>query len=401
VELPACHVDPTHDARRWTRSFAALLAALGCHACAPAAVSSERVVDGIPAGLGIVVVESDWTSGAAEVVEPVTHVAPPPNSGLGIDPDPLLRRLVDPAGREHVFLLGRRTGRISELDRAGKLLRSFFVGDDGDFAGAPNPTDLAYAPDGNLWVTRWAKSTLLVLGPDGARVGAVDLSKLADADGRPEMSAIAIVEGIAYVALERLQADGSGSLVPTAYSSIAAVDTRRTAGAPTEYVRLPPGALNPMMPFRRRQDGPATELWIHCLGAPQAVPPVPGALVKLELTKGTATTVLDGRPSGTFFYGYDIVDAHTGWVVVASLANADNPTTLVPFDPSTGELKPAWYRRDSYQLSDVHVSGGRLFLVDRQSQEQAVVIFDTTDGSIVNRFATRLPAVEMVLLRQP
>jgi hypothetical protein len=356
------------------------------------------VVNGLPAGDGIVVVESDWTSGAAEAVDPVTHVATPPNSGLGIDPDPLLRRVVDPAGAEHVFILGRRTGRISEIDRSGKLLRSFPVGDDGDFASASNAADLAYAPDGNLWVTRWAKSTLLVLGPDDSRVGTVDLSKLADADGRPEMSAIAIVDGIAYVALERLHADATGSVVPTEYSSVAAIDTRQTAGAPAEYVRLPPGALNPMMPFRRRHDGPATELWIHCLGAPQAVPPVPGALVKLDLTTGTATMVLDGRPSGSFFYGYDIVDAHTGWVVVASLANADNPTALVPFDPSTGEMKPALYRRETYMLSDVQVSGNRLFLVDRRSTEPAIVIFDAEKGSIVSKFATRLPAVEMVLL---
>jgi hypothetical protein len=362
----------------------------------------------IPKGLGLVVVESDFGGTSyVEAIDTDTH-AIVGKGGLFVDADPLLRRVVDPGGTEHLFIIGRKNGKLTEIDRAGAALRTISVVDDGADPISADPDDVAIAPDGKLWVTRYLQSTLLVLNADGTRAGTVDLSKLADADGRPEMSAIAIVGGIAYVALARLSPSVGGSdPAPTDYSSIVSIDTQTQPWIPKLFQILP--VPTPRERFRHALYGPATDLWISCLGAPRSVPASPGALVKIDVTgKNDPQVVLDGtklllngKATRGFVNGYEVYDADRGWAVVASIDSPDNPTSVVEFNPTTGQIvSNVWFGRDAFDLWDLALADDRLLVLDRNRQDPAIVVLDASDGSLIEpRITTRLAPVELVVLR--
>ncbi len=361
----------------------------------------------MPKGVGLLVVESDFTSSYVQAIDSDTH-AIVGDKGKFIDRDPELRRLVDAAGTEHIFIVNRATGTLAEVDRAGTRVRTISVVDDGADPSSADPYDVAIAPDGKLWVTRYFQSTLLVLDADGTRAGTVDLSKLADADGRPEMSAIAIVGNVAYVALQRLSPGLGGSdPAPTDYSSIVTIDTQTTPWIPKFFQKLP--VPTPRERFRRAAYGPATELWISCLGAPRSVPPSPGALVKIDTTgladpqvilDGTQL-MLNGKATRGFINGYDVYDSERGWAVVASIEDTANPTSVVEFNPTTRQIVTnIWYARGTFDLWDVALADDRLLVLDRNHLDPAIVVLDASDGSLIEpRITTTLPPVELVLLR--
>lgn len=358
---------------------------------------------------------SDFTTSGVLSVDPDTH------SGRSLasiewDPDPELRRLVDPSGREHLFVLGRHLGRLMEIGRDGSPVRRqdgspryWSVVDEGAEPSSANPFDVAYAPDGSLWVTRYNQTSLVILDADGKRTGTVDLRGWADADGRPEMTAIAIVDGIAYVALARLASTPDDPMPgPTAMGSIiVAVDTSTHAVSQA----FPTGALpvpNPVERFRHAVNGPRTQLYLACRGAPLSKVKVPGGLVKLDVAAKTQTLALDGRAltpvQGTtfrgFLSGYEVLDDERGFAIVASMETSDNPTSVVEFNPATGKIvSPVWYAKSSYTLFDLVLADDRLLVADRTDDALAIVVLDATNGSTIGRVPTLLPPVEMVLLR--
>lgn len=367
----------------------------------------------MPKSVGMVVLESDFTTSGGFGVDPDTHATSEP-IGISWDADPQLRRLVDPSGKEHLFVLGRHLGRLMEIDRTAKPLRDgdaryWSVVDDGADPASANPYDAAYAPDGSLWVTRYFQSSLAILDADGKRTGTVDLKAWADADGRPEMTAITILDGIAYVALARLAATADDPTPgPTAMGSIVvAIDTKTHAVSQA----FPSGALpvpTPAARFRHAVFGPPKQLFLSCLGAPMSKLQVAGGIVKLDFEAKTQTLVLDGRAlapaSGAtfrgFVSGYDVLDDERGFAIVASMETADNPTSVVEFNPSTGTIVSAvWYGRSSFQLFDLAIADDRLLIADRYPYDPAIVVLDASDGATIGRVKTQLPPVELVLIR--
>lgn len=73
--------------------------------------------------------------------------------------------------------------------------------------GGTNPYDVALI-DGELFVSLYEEAHLGVFDPDsGTSLGTVDLSAHADADGIPEAASMVEVDGLLYVALQRLDRD--------------------------------------------------------------------------------------------------------------------------------------------------------------------------------------------------
>ena len=383
------------------------LVALACGSCQAIANAQDPDTAAMPPNVGVVVVESDFQSAAIEAIDTDTH-ALVTNTGLFVDSDPELRRVLDPAGAEHLYILGRSGGTLTEIDRAGHVQRTMSVVDPGAAASSADPYDVAYAPDGTLWITRYNQPTLLVLGTDGSQLGTVDLSALADPDGRPEMAAITIVDGMAYVALDRLAPGVNGNPpAPTDYSSIAAIDTRTKPWKAVESQRLP--AFTPRERFRHAIYGPPNEFFISCLGAPMSTPPIPGALVKIDVTGHVAPRVvldgsqlmLNGKATRGFVNGYDVLDDERGWAVIASIDDPNNTTSVVEFNPTTGDIVTnVWYSRSKFYLWDLALADDRLLVVDRDPVDPTLVVLDASDGSVITpNIPSRLPAVEMVILR--
>jgi hypothetical protein len=399
-----------------------LLAPLALVGCTVFSDPVDPDTTAMPKSVGMIVIESDFQTGAAFAVDPDTHAGSGHDPDILWDPDPQLRRLIDPSGVEHLFVLGRRLGRIMEINRKAEpvtvydaaahkdVIRYWSVVDDGADPSSADPYDAAYAPDGSLWVTRYFQSSLVILDASGKRTGTVDLKAWADADGNPEMTAIAIIGNTAYVALARLGYASKEDTMPgpTAMGSIiVAIDT--TTHAVTQA--FPSGALpvpTPVERFRHAVYGPATQLFLACRGAPLSLNKVPGGLVRLDFAAKTQTLVLDGREltpvGGTtfrgFVSGYDVLDDERGFAVIASMESSDNPTSVVEFNPTTGKIvSPVWYGRSTYKLFDLAIADDRLLVADRTDDALAVVVLDASDGTTIGRVTTALPPVEMVLLR--
>lgn len=349
----------------------------------------------LPREVGVFISESSATfDGAAlETILPGTHKRVR-TEGFGLDVDMQTRRLVDPDGRERIFTLHATQGLVVERDREHRRLQEWSVFEDGKLPASANPRDLAFAPDGSLWITRYAETSLLILGKNGARA-TVDLQAFADDDGRPDMSAIAIVGDTAYVALRRLE---SGFGTTKNDPVLVAIDTRTRTARP--FVTLP--AKNPGEKFRVRGGA----LWISCIGGPLMTPPDQNAaLVRVDLATATAKKAFDAKAAGGFVTAFELADDATGYAIVASFESRDNPTSVLRFDPSRGVRLDAepWARTSGYSLWDLGLlpTSGLLLVADRSRDAPGLRILSTRDGARLGHLTTRLEPVEFFFLRSP
>jgi hypothetical protein len=338
----------------------------------------------------VIVAESSSALDAAAIegIVPGTHRRTT-TTGFALDPDTLLRRLVDAQGREHIYTIQRTQGVIVERDRTGLQLARFDVTEPGIPAAKSDPADLAIAPDGSLWVTRYLQSTLLVLEPDGTRRRTVDLSSFDD-DGNPQMTAIAIDSGRAIVALEKL--DDAGGLTTKTKGTLISIDLATYAATP--FVELP--AKTPREKFVRGPDG---ALYVACIGGPRNSPPDrDAALVRVDLASKTASKVLDAATVGGFVTAFDLADGVTGYAIVAGY-DGDNPTKLVTFDVGTGAAGATWATSAGYMFWDVAAVGAQLLLADRTQKAPGVRVLARSDGARLGHIPTRLPPIEMIVVR--
>ncbi|GAC1355859.1 MAG: hypothetical protein NVSMB47_09300 [Polyangiales bacterium] len=386
--------------RPWLRTLGTLALALVAPSCSGAGEPAAPDAALLPRGVGLLIAESTYSGqGFLQVIDPATHGLVD-QTGAAYDDDPRLRRLIDPRdGRERLFVVGASDGKLTQIDRRGHVIAEAVVRDPGDAPSAADPLDVAIAPDGALWVTRYFKPTLLVLEPDLAPRRTVDLSVFAPSNGpttrAPGMSAIAIVDGRAYVALRRLDRDAG----PTNDSQIVTLDTTAADPAPAVWLdRLP--FRDPDDHFEQRAGAPR-KLWISCIGGPLSSPPVSGGIVELDLDTATARVTLDGTKSNVFYAGFDVsTDGLDGYVIDAlDDAKRDNPTALRPFRPDTGAVEAAWFSTSHWELVQVAVVGDLLLVADRSSVSPGIQVFDRHDGARLGEIATRLPPVQCVVIR--
>jgi hypothetical protein len=374
--------------------FLVLAGSSGCGLSkADLADADARVLD---QGVGFLVVESDRSVGGVEAIDPTTH-ARTTNTGTDFDADAGLRRLTDPTtGASRYFLVQATLERLLEIDRAGHVVAKFPVGDGGPWT---DPQDVALASDGAMWVTRYGSKSVAVLEPDGRPRCSVDLSPFAPADGpktkAPGMSAIAIVNKTAYVALRRLDALAN----PIEDSTVVAIDTTG-CGPAKAFVTLP--ARNPWQRFVVAGTSTAPELWVNCIAGPLSTPKIRGgALVKIDLATAKASIAFSEDAAGGFVDSFDLVDDHTAFAIVASYTDP-NPTTLIRFDPTTG-ARDASFRSvttTGYTLWSVAKASSVILLADRREESPGIRILSTDDGGGLGFLPTRLPPVELLVLRE-
>jgi hypothetical protein len=344
----------------------------------------------LPPHVGLMTIETAY-GGAPSVVEAIdseTHVLTD-HTGVGYDDDPHLRAKVDPRdGRTRIFVVGSTNGLLTELSPQGAILSQTDVGDD---ANRGDPLDVAIAPDGALWVTRYFARSLLVLAPDGTRRKTIDLSAHAPSDGpsthAPGMSAIAIVGDEAFVALRRLDAESRPASPPRVVVLDLATGAERASlelplSDPGDHFVVEPG-LHP-------------RLWISCIGAPLSRDAVAYGLVAIDPATHATSASLDLRDTGWFVSDFVLAGAHEGYATVARYLDQDNPTAVVRFDPTTGAMDAPWLAKPTYALRGVGLEGTTLFVTDWDERAPGIALFDVRTATPLGRIATRLPPVEVI-----
>jgi hypothetical protein len=87
-----------------------------------------------------------------------------------------------------------------------------------------NPHDLVFLDRCRVYLSCFEQASVYVLDPTAPLgdeiVGSIDLSSLADDDGLPESSHMALVDGLVYVAVERLDRSTGWTVAPPSYVAV-------------------------------------------------------------------------------------------------------------------------------------------------------------------------------------
>jgi hypothetical protein len=262
-------------------------------------------------------------------------------------------------------------------------------------APGTNPHDIAILDQSRAYVTRYDVAELLVVnpsvGPDcsGFTVETIDLSPFADADGIPEMDQMALVDGLLYVAVQKL--DRNNFFSPTGPGGIVVIDT--ATNQPIDEITLSGG---------------------DPLAATKGLTVIGNALVVAEtgsfgVTDGGIERVnLVTRTAEGFFIteaelGGDITDfvLVSGDIGYAVVSKPDFTNNLVAFDPTKGIATRTILDSVQY-IPDIELNDrGELFASDRTTGHSGIRILRARDGVDLTDqpIDLGLPPFEMVFVR--
>lgn len=278
--------------------------------------------------------------------------------------------------RDRAFALNRFSGSsIQEISTDGSLdtLWRCSVG-----AGS-NPHDFLLIDDQKAYVSRYDAVSLAVVdpsvGPDckGFVRGTIDLSAWADRDGVPEMDQMVLIDGFAFVAIQRLDRDdfyrpaSGGALVVIDVESDAVVDTvELSISNPFAETK---GLLHDPRSGRILVAGPGTLFSDLGDGGIEAVDPE---------SRTSLGVLLDGSELGGDLLDLAMVGSKRGFAVVS---NASFVASVVELDLETRVVGEP-ILTSAQNISDIEVSeDGTLWLIDRNCFEPGVRVFRVNGGS--------------------
>jgi hypothetical protein len=252
-----------------------------------------------------------------------------------------------------------------------------------------NPHDIVVATPGKrgvapgkAYVTRYGARQLWIVDPAarGCRkfhVGNVDLSAFADADGLPEMDQMALVDDRLFVTLQRLDRDRG--FVPTAYSSVVAIDTATDVPIGEPIRLFGTNAFGDASGLAREPGG--RRLAISTPGDIYAVGD--GGIQWLD------PDTLTADPAGFFVTEDELGGNVTDFVLVSAVKAyaivqaRDLKNRLVAFDPTTPGSARQLFARDGF-LPDIALApDGTLWLADQSRPTYGVRILDVATDAFL------------------
>lgn len=277
-----------------------------------------------------------------------------------------------PSGAKAVFVVGRfRADNITVEDAVTmESLCQFSVG------RGTNPYDVVVWR-GIAYVSRYQASSILKFDlAAGSAVGEIDLRSLADADGKPEMTSLALEGDELLVQVQRLDETKGFEVEATSPMGLVAridLETERIL----ETVELP--FQNPGTGFR---SGPGGELYLGLTGAH-------GKQDGGVVTLGKRVVVRERDLGG------DILELAVGSRrAFALVVTSDGRSRVVAFDPVTGRVEAEFIAEQtgvSYQsLSTLILDdrNGRLYVADRGLGSPGVREYDVSGGG--SRFVGKI-----------
>lgn len=243
-----------------------------------------------------------------------------------------------------------------------------------------NPHDAALAPNGTMVVAMYNVPTLAFV-ENGRIVGTRDLSEF-DEDGNPQAEAVSVVAvrgaAKAFVALERLD-DGKKMMPSTRPSQMLRIDVAtRDVEAVIELEGRNP--FNPMAEV----DG---ALFLAEPGSFDSITDEHAGIERFDTTTSTSRLVVRERDLGASIVQLAVTKG-CGAAIVAGPDPNRNPTSVVTFDPQSGEIlasmaAPLVGPTDGYDLYGITWRGDRLYVGDRRRDGKSgfpVHVFDRGQG---------------------
>ena len=340
------------------------------------------------------ILTTDYTSGTLSVLDLATLAVT--RDVAVVSPDPFERwyqgllYVVNRHGHDNVQVIDPARGYVT--------VRQFSVGN------GTNPQDIAFASSSKAYVSRLGSPGLLIVDPStGLELGVISLAAWADADGNPEAAHLAVVGDLLFVALGRL-----ANFVPADTGLVVVVDMRAdtvydadslTPG--TQVVRL--RGLNPGTDFvvlPGADPGSDWHLYIGCTGNWGALD---GGIDDIVVPAP------DGPPGTIRSAGFAITEAALGGDVLdviadgrghpyAIVCDAACNTSLVSWDPGTGDLLATLYAPGGYSLLDAALDGqGCLHVCSSSFTTPGLLVYAAgSDTCLAGLLATGMPPVQIV-----
>lgn len=336
--------------------------------CAMCACSSTDAHPSTPCDdVELLVAASDYSS---SVVCGAPHcVSGPTTSGVDLGKDPMLA-----LSNGRAFFLARDNDLVFELDpKCGTPTARYSVHEQ-TAKGTSNPHDAAASPDGSLFVVLYNVPRIAIMR-DGKADGSIDLSGF-DTDGNPQADAIRIVPvaGVpkAFVTLERL--DDDDRLRSKQPSAMLRIDVAtRTVEATIELAGRNP--FNTMA----EHDG---ALFLAEPGNFDSDTDALAGIERFDTGSSTTRLLVSERDLGGSVAEIAVTNG-CGVAIVAGPKKDVNPTSLVTFDPVSGEVltrasAAVLGPTSGYDLQGLAWRGSSLYVGDRRADAAGyrVHVFD-------------------------
>jgi DNA-binding beta-propeller fold protein YncE len=325
-----------------------------------AACGGEREVSGprdVSPDKAAFVVTTDYTTGSTSVIDLSTRAAD--NDVAPVHSD-AVARFHD--GKIYVInRLGQDNVQILDPGQNYATLRQVSVGP------GSNPQDIAFA-DGKAFVSRMGSNKILVVEPDDIKkIGEIDLSFLADADGFCEPGLMYSDGARVFVTVLRL--DRNDQYAPTDKSFVVVID------AATETLVGNGIALHGVNPWPGfASDG--ARLFVANSGRFGAG----NGDIELVDTESLATAIT--VQAGVLGGDVNQIAAHNG-VLYTVVSDANFNTALVAFDTQSGEKKTLM-ATEGFNLAGIAVNDrDELYVSDRTVTRPGVRIVNLRTGSEV------------------
>lgn len=249
----------------------------------------------------------------------------------------------------------------------------------------PNPHDVDVDAAGRLWVTRFELGSLALIEPDGAWGGEVDLRDL-DPDGVPDMDAIWIASGRAYISLELLDRTGMRWL-PRQKGRIAVVE----AAPPERRISVidlvgsnPSGRFVPLNEAGTRV-AVATPGDFYSIDASDGIDAI-------DLATGIASQIVSETALGGSVWELAVASPTEAYALVLGPMDP-NPVKVVAVNPATGEVSPEpLFSRPAFDSAGIAVVGDALLISEFKPGAAKIHVFGRKEGAEIGVVTPKLMA---------
>lgn len=278
-----------------------------------------------------------------------------------------------------VYVINRRgADNIQALDATGGYATRWqcSVEDPADPDVSQNPQDLVDAGGGKGYVSLYASGVAVVdLNPSADCSGFVrkriDLSSLADADGRTEPTRMVVLGDRLYVTLQLLD-----NFAPTDSSALAVIDT-------TTDELVGSIALSAPNPFSETKGLPVDDDGKIYVAEVGNFGVLDGGIERVDPATGRAEGhFITEEDLGGDVNDFVIVSGSRGYAVIS---DADFNYSLVRFDPGSGEVQATLASGGAY-LPDVEYddSSDQIFVASQDFSNPGIHVFAADDSEVTS-----------------
>ncbi len=339
----------------------------------------------------VYVVTADANNGNSDALETV----PPWNASHNVEQvstDAFVRHFY---GLHYVVNHSQGTIQVVDPERF-KTIRTISVG------AASTPQDIMVVAPARAYVSRYDGALLYEIDPTtGVLRDTIDLSPLADEDGLPEMSMMALDGNHLFVQLQRI--DRGGTLLPVPPSYLGVIDIRTNQLIDVDPLRagVQGVALTGLVPSFRMHADLANRRLVVC--APAQRLDTTGGIEEIDLdTLQSLGFLFPEASAGVDLGGFVMIGPDRAYVIAHTDIVASSHLTVFdrdPHAPGQGEIYTSLSIHNDNLAYDA--ASNQVFYPDAAASPPGIHVFDTlTDTRLTDTpVATAKPPVDLLVAR--